>query len=123
MTYLWLILAGVLAGITSGIFGIGGGIILVPIFVTFFGMTQAMASGTSLVALLMPVGALGVWEYYRSGRIGPTHIVSGLIVGLGLIIGAYIGARISMPLSEVTLKRSFALFLVLVAAKFWFSAG
>ncbi|MEN9834333.1 MAG: hypothetical protein RL011_526 [Pseudomonadota bacterium] len=82
-----------------------------------------MASGTSLVALLMPVGALGVREYYRSGRIGPTHIVSGLIVGLGLIIGAYIGARISMPLSEVTLKRSFALFLVLVAAKFWMAAS
>jgi uncharacterized membrane protein YfcA len=122
LPYVWLILTGISAGILSGLFGIGGGIILVPILVTFFGMSQSMASGTSLVALLLPVGALGVWEYYRSGRMGQTQIEMGLIVGIGLVLGAYLGARLAGYLPELALKKGFAIFLAAVAIRMWMTA-
>ena len=63
-----LIGIGVLAGISAGIFGVGGGIILVPMMVLVLGYAQHMANGTSLVALLLPVGILGVMEYYQRGK-------------------------------------------------------
>lgn len=122
LPFIWLILTGISAGILSGLFGIGGGIILVPILVTFFGMSQSMASGTSLVALLLPVGALGVWEYYRSGRMGQTQIEMGLIVGIGLVLGAYLGARLAGYLPELALKKGFAIFLAAVAIRMWMTA-
>ena len=113
-------MAGIATGILSGIFGIGGGIILVPILVTFFAMPQATASGMSLVAMLLPVGALGVWEYYRAGKIGPQHIGFGLLIACGIALGTFIGARFAQGMSATLLRRSFALFLLGVAAKFWF---
>lgn len=117
-----LIITGLATGVMSGIFGIGGGVILVPILVMLFGMSQQAASGTSLVALLLPVGALGVWEYYREGKIGGEQIGAGLIIALGILVGTFAGARLAAPLPEIYLKRAFALFLGALAVKFWFSA-
>ena len=76
----------------------------------------AMATGTSLGALLLPVGALGAWQYWQRDSI---NIKASLLIGLGLFFGAYAGARLGLSLDPVILKRAFAIFLVLVAVRLW----
>ena len=112
---------GICTGILSGIFGIGGGVVLVPLLILFLGYEQHVASGTSLVALLLPVGLLGAIEYYRAGKLTPENVKFGFIIALGLFVGTFFGARIAVHLPADTLRRSFAVFLVLVAAKLWLS--
>ena len=114
------LLAGLVAGVLSGMFGIGGGIILVPVLVYFIGLDQHAASGTSLVALLLPVGILGVLQYYRAGKINMDHIRMGLIVAVGLFFGVYCGSRFSVHLPADTLRKGFSIVLVLAALKMWF---
>ena len=115
-----LILAGVVAGVFSGFFGIGGGIVLVPFLIAVTGLTQHAANGTSLVALLFPVGILGVWEYYRSGKIGPENIRAGLWIALGIVLGAFLGSKLAVRIPENLLRKAFAILLVLVALRLWF---
>jgi len=109
---------GFVSGILSGLFGIGGGVVIVPALILLARMTPITATGTSLAALLLPVGALGAWEYYRKGHL---NIPAALFVALGLFLGAWIGARLAQNLSPIQLKRTFAVFLVLVAGRMWFS--
>ncbi len=90
---------GILAGISAGIFGIGGGIILVPVLVFALGYPQHMANGTSLVALLAQSEFFGVLEYYRAGKIGPENIKAGLIIALGMLLGTLFGSRIAISLT------------------------
>jgi uncharacterized membrane protein YfcA len=120
MQYLILLITGIAAGILSGMFGVGGGVIIVPALVFFFGMSQQTASATSLMALLLPVGLLGVYEYYQAGKITTEHIWFGLVVALGLFAGAFFGARIAIELSSDLLRRLFAVFLVVVAIRLWY---
>jgi uncharacterized protein len=115
-----LLLVGLAAGLLSGMFGVGGGIIIVPAMVILFGLTQQSAIATSLVALLLPVGLLGVMEYYRSGKISGENIWIGLIIAAGLFVGAYFGAKIAMHLSGDTLRKAFAVFMGIVALHLWF---
>jgi uncharacterized membrane protein YfcA len=109
---------GLLAGVLSGIFGIGGGVVIVPALILLAGFAPIMATGTSLAALLLPVGALGAWEYYKKGHL---NFTAALWIALGLAIGVWFGAKLAQHLSPVQLRRSFAIFLVLVAGKIWFS--
>jgi uncharacterized membrane protein YfcA len=120
MQYLILFITGIAAGLLSGMFGVGGGVIIVPALVFFFGMSQQTASATSLMALLLPVGLLGVYEYYQAGKITTEHIWFGLIVALGLFAGAFFGAKLAIELSSDLLRRMFAVFLVLVAIRLWY---
>lgn len=117
-----MIALGIAAGVLSGIFGIGGGIIIVPTLAYFFGVPQQTASGMSLVALLLPVGAFGVREYYRSGKLSVDQIGYGLLIAVGILLGTYLGARLAMPVSDMLLKKGFAILLFFVAIRFWFSA-
>lgn len=110
---------GLAAGVLSGLFGIGGGIVIVPALLFFARMSPATATGTSLGALLLPVGALGAYEYYRTGNL---DVRSSLLLAVGLFFGAYLGARLNHVLSPVQAKRAFAVFLVLVAARLWMTA-
>ena len=119
MTVPWLVVLGVAAGICSGVFGIGGGVVIVPALVLGMGYSQHAANGTSLVALLLPVGMFGAWAYYRAGKIGPDQIKAGLLVAIGMFLGAYLGAKLAVALPQQTLRRIFALFLVAVAARLW----
>jgi uncharacterized protein len=105
---------GLAAGILGGFFGVGGGVLIVPALVLLLGMGQHTAVGTSLGALLPPVGILGAWEYYKHGEINITY---SLMLGLGLIIGAYFGARIAVGLSGLALRRAFAIFLIIVSVR------
>jgi uncharacterized membrane protein YfcA len=118
---IYMIMCGVAAGILAGLFGIGGGLVIIPILVFGFGYSQQAASGTSLVALLLPVGFFGVYEYYKAGKISSEHIKLGLIIAVGMFLGTYVGARIAVGLSPTVLRRSFAVFMVLVSIKLWLS--
>ncbi len=117
-----MILLGVVAGTMSGIFGIGGGIVLVPMLLFIFGFRYHEATGTSLVALLLPVGILGAWQYYRSGKITEADIFAGLMIALGMFVGTYIGARIAMPIPEAYLRKGFAIVLLVAAVRTWMSS-
>lgn len=119
MQFIYLIIIGTAAGMLSGMFGVGGGVIIVPALVLLFGMDQQNASATSLVALLLPVGLLGVFEYYRLGKLSVEHIWFGLTIALGLFIGALFGAKIALAMSSEMLRRVFAVFLVIVAIRLW----
>ena len=112
------ILIGVGAGVLSGLFGIGGGVVIVPALLYVARMSQITATGTSLGALLLPVGALGAWEYYRTGDL---DVRAALMIAVGLFFGAFFGAKLAHMLTEVQLKRAFAVFLVLVAVRIWTS--
>jgi hypothetical protein len=121
MQYLYLALIGVTAGILAGLFGIGGGVLIVPALVLLLGMPQHTATGTSLVALLLPVGILGVWSYYRAGNITSEHITFGLIVAIGLFAGTYLGSQIALEISNETLRKVFAGFLMSVSLYMFFA--
>ena len=108
---------GFVAGILSGVFGIGGGVIIVPALL-LAGLAPITATGTSLAALVLPVGALGVWEYYKKGHL---NVSAALFIALGILFGAWLGARLAQYLSPVQVKRAFAVFLVLTAGRIWFS--
>jgi uncharacterized membrane protein YfcA len=112
------LLIGLGAGVLSGLFGIGGGVVIVPALMLIARMPPVVATGTSLGALLLPVGALGAWAYYQQGNL---DVRAALLIALGLFLGAWFGAQIAQHLSPAMLKRIFAVFLVLVAAKVWFS--
>lgn len=109
---------GIAAGVLSGLFGIGGGVVIVPALILIAGMSAHGATGTSLGALLLPVGALGAWQYYKAGAL---DIRASLLIALGLTAGAWAGALLSQHLSELALKRAFSLFLLVVAARIWFT--
>lgn len=111
------ILIGLSAGILSGSFGVGGGIILVPAFVFFLGMTQHQAQGTSLAVLLPPVFILAVWRYYQQGNV---NIPVAIWVAVAFVFGALAGASFVQGVSDENLRRFFGLLLVLVGLKMVF---
>jgi uncharacterized membrane protein YfcA len=117
MTMLYIII-GVGAGVLSGLFGVGGGIVIVPALLYVARMSQITATGTSLGALLLPVGALAAWEYYRAGHL---DVRAALLIAIGLLFGAFFGAKLAHVLTAVQLKRAFAVFLVLAAVRIWTS--
>ena len=110
---------GLAAGVLAGLFGIGGGILIVPALAQFAKMPFKEATGTSLGSLLLPVGLLGAITYYRSGNLDPR---ASLFVALGITIGALGGAKLAEVISSSTLQRAFAIFLVLVAVRLWLKA-
>jgi uncharacterized membrane protein YfcA len=105
---LLLLLIGLLAGILSGLVGVGGGIIIVPALMFFVGFTQKEAQGTSLGLLLLPIGILAVFNYYNKGLID-VKVVG--MMALGFVIGGFLGSKIALVLPEATLKKIFAIVL------------
>lgn len=116
------LIIGLVAGVSSGLFGIGGGVIIVPLLLYLFNFTQQTATATSLVALLLPVGILGVWNYYRSGAIQIDNIKLGFIIASGMFVGTLFGSKVATGLQSFTLTRMFSVFLVIVAIRLWFTA-
>jgi uncharacterized membrane protein YfcA len=103
---------GLVAGVMSGLFGVGGGILFVPALVAL-GLGQLEAQGTSLLAIL-PTVAAGTLSQYRYGHL---RVRAGVVVGLASIIGVELGAGIVTELPETALRRLFALLLFAVAAQ------
>jgi uncharacterized membrane protein YfcA len=111
---------GLAAGILSGLFGIGGGILIIPSLIFLANFHAKLAVGTSLGAMLLPVGLLGAYAYYQQGNL---NIRAAMLIGLGLFLGAYLGAKLAQSLSGATLQRMFAVFIVIMAVRLWVQAG
>jgi uncharacterized membrane protein YfcA len=116
-TIILLILVGIAAGMLSGMVGVGGGIIIVPALVLLLGFTQKSAQGTSLGMLMLPVGILGVLQYYKQGHVDIKVV---LIIGLGFILGSLFGSKIALGMSDDKVKKVFAVVLILIALKMIF---
>jgi len=114
MTWALVALLGLVAGVVSGLFGVGGAIVIIPGLVLIAKLPQHTAHGTSLAALLLPVGLLGALEYYKRGQV---NVAYAAVVAVGLLIGAYFGARFAGTMSDVMLRKAFGVFLLLVSVK------
>ncbi len=116
MTWMML-LVGLLVGMVSGVVGIGGGILFVPALVWLAGMDQHRAQGTSLGALLLPVGLFAFMEYYRKGN---ADLRLALLLAVGFLVGGYFGAVGAQHIPELWLRRIFALTLIAIGGRMWF---
>ncbi|OGC86756.1 MAG: permease [candidate division Zixibacteria bacterium RBG_16_48_11] len=112
-TLLFLLL-GLVAGILSGLIGIGGGIIIVPALVFIFGLTQHQAQGTTLALMVPPIGILAAWTYYQKGFV---DLRIAALVCAGFVIGGLLGAKLATNLSNVILEKIFGVALLLIALK------
>lgn len=112
-----LLLIGLAAGLMSGVLGIGGGIIIIPLLVALLGFSQQSAQGTSLGLLLLPVGILAVMNYYKAGLV---DIKSVLIMSITFVIGSYLSSKMAIDLPEALLKKIFGVFLLFYAMKLFF---
>lgn len=113
------VLIGLAAGVLSGLFGIGGGILIVPALMWLGDFPVKVATATSLAALLLPVGALGAWEYYKQGML---RAPAAMLVAAGLFVGAWFGAKLAVHMEPRLLQRGFAVFIVIAAIRLWVKA-
>jgi uncharacterized membrane protein YfcA len=117
MTYALVAVLGVVAGVISGLFGVGGAIVVVPGLVWMAKLPQHTANGTSLGALLLPVGLLGFLQYYKRGQVNLPYAA---IIAVGLFLGAFLGAKYAGSVTDVSLRRGFGVVLLLMAGKMLF---
>lgn len=110
---------GLLAGVLSGLVGLGGGFVIVPALVLLFGFTQHRAQGTSLALLLPPTGLLAAWAYYDRGFV---DVKAAAIICLGVFAGSYFGAKIATSIPSATLEKVFGVILLLISLKMIFSS-
>ena len=111
------VIIGIVAGVFSGIFGIGGGTILIPALVFFFSLTQHQAQGTTLAIMVLPIGLMAAYRYYVSGNV---KLAMALWICLGFFIGGYVGATIAHLVDDNVLKKAFGVFLLIVSLKMIF---
>ena len=116
-TIVLLVVVGLLAGILSGLVGLGGGVIIVPVLVFLLGFSQHQATGTSLGILLLPAGIFAVINYYQKGMIDVRVV---LLIFVGFLAGGWLGSKISLSVNETVLKKIFAVVLLLIAGKVLF---
>jgi uncharacterized protein len=113
-----LLIVGLVAGALSGMVGIGGGIIIVPVLVYFLGFSQHQAQGTTLFMFLLPIGILGVFNYYKENYV---DYKTALIIASTFVIGSYFGSKWAIALDQKTVKQVFGVIIVLLGIKmiFW----
>jgi uncharacterized protein len=116
-TMLIIILVGIAAGVLGGLVGVGGGIIIVPALVYFIGFSQKTAQGTSLGLIMLPVGILGVLQYYKQGHVD-FRVVG--ILAIGFLLGSYFGSKVALSLPQETIKKIFAVLMIIIAIKMLF---
>lgn len=119
---IYAIAIGLVAGVSSGLFGIGGGVIIVPLLLYLFNFQQQTATATSLVALVLPVGILGIINYYRAGFIQMDNVRLGLVIASAMFLGTFLGSKVAAQMHSFTLTRMFSVFLVIVAIRLWITA-
>ena len=117
LSILLLLLLGLCAGYIGGLAGVGGGIILVPSLVFILGFSQHLAQGTSLAIMFPPIGILAAWQYYEEGQV---DIRVALVVIAGYLIGNYLGGKLATNVSDDTLRKIFAVFMLIVSIKMLF---
>ncbi|MDD1620030.1 MAG: sulfite exporter TauE/SafE family protein [Methylococcaceae bacterium] len=104
-----LLMIGFVSGVAAGLFGVGGGILIVPGLIYLAGYSQHAATGTSLAILLPPVGLAAVIEYYRHGNV---DLKAALIVAVALFFGGWCGAVIANHVAGPYLRLAFGIFVV-----------
>lgn len=117
MTLFLYVLIGLIAGMFGGMLGLGGGAIMVPVFVMLFGLTQHQAQGTALAVMLPPIFILAVLRYYWAGHV---KVQMAIFVAIGFVIGALLGANFAQNIPDTPLKRTFGIFLILIGIKMVF---
>ncbi|XWK90634.1 MAG: TSUP family transporter [Phormidium sp.] len=114
-----LLLIGLAAGVAGGMFGIGGGAIMVPAMVLLMGMDQKFATGTSIAAQILPIGILGAIVYHREGNLNIKHA---LLIAAGLVVGNLFGAIFANQpfISSALMKKLYGIFLLLIGFRYLF---
>ena len=113
-----LIGLGIIAGMTSGLIGIGGGIIIVPVLVLFFSFSQQLAQGTTLALMVPPLGAFAAWTYYRQGYV---DLKTAALICLGFLAGSVLGAGLALRLPGEILTRTFGAILIAIGMRMFFA--
>ena len=111
ISFFGILAVGIFTGAVSGMFGIGGGVFVIPAMVYLFGFSQKMATGTSLGMLLPPIGILAFLEFYKAGHV---NAAAALFLVVGFVIGSYLSASYTVSLPELFLKRAFGGLLVVM---------
>ena len=119
-TLLILLTIGLSAGALGGIFGIGGGLIMIPGLVLLLGIDQHTAIGTSLAVMLPPIGIAATYNYYKSGSVNLAYAV---VIALAFIVGSFLSSKLALTLPEMTMRRIFAVFLVIMGVRMFFGKG
>ncbi len=117
-TFFILIFIGITAGILSGMIGLGGGVVMIPMMVMMLAMDQKMAQGTSIAIMLPPIGILAVYNYYKQGYV---NIKYAAVIAGAFIIGGFFGSKLAIALPSDIVKKIFAVLLVAVAVKMFVS--
>jgi len=114
-----LLTIGLVAGVAGGMFGIGGGAIMVPAMVLLMGLDQKLSTGTSIAAQILPIGLLGAAVYHKSGNL---KIDWALVVAAGLLVGNLVGALIANQpfISAEAMKKAYGVFLMVIGARYLF---
>jgi uncharacterized membrane protein YfcA len=118
MTWQFLFI-GVVAGIAGGMFGIGGGAIMVPMLTLWIGLQQKMATGTSLAAQVLPVALLGAIVFYKEGNL---NMKAAGLMAAGLVLGNLIGALfINQPfITDAAMKKMYGIFMIVLGVRYFF---
>ena len=113
-----LIVIGLLSGSLSGLVGVGGGIIMIPLLISFFGFTQLNAQGTAIAAMLPPIGILAAINYYQEGYVRWEY---SLVIAIAFVVGGYFGSKLSISISQHLVRQIFAIILFIVALNYFYS--
>jgi len=114
MNIITIVIIGFAGGIASGLLGIGGAVIMIPALIFFAGYDQLTAQGTTLLAMIPPIGILAALEYYKAGH---AEIKTAAIIAACFIIGAYLGSKIALNLNPQLLKKIFGFLLLYISIK------
>ena len=117
-TCIILIVIGLLAGALSGLVGVGGGILMIPLLIMFLGFTQHEAQGTALFAMLPPIGILAAMNYYKAGFVKWEYAA---VMALTFVVGGYFGSKLSISLPDQTVRKVFGVIMLIGAIKLIFS--
>ncbi|HRG58141.1 MAG TPA: sulfite exporter TauE/SafE family protein [Bacteroidia bacterium] len=112
-----LLFIGICAGFLSGMVGIGGGIVIVPMLVYFLGFEQHTAQGTTLFMFLFPIGILGVMNYYNKGNV---DMKTAAVICTTFILGSYFGSKIALSIDKSTITKVFGVIFLLISLKMIF---
>jgi uncharacterized membrane protein YfcA len=117
-TVIILILIGLVAGVFSGLIGIGGALIIIPALIFILHMDQYSAQGTSLAIMLPPIGLLAAYNYYKAGAL---NLQYALIIAAAFFVGGYLGSKIALSIPLEVLRKIFAIVLIVIAIKILWS--
>ncbi len=118
MDIIGFLLLGTLAGMLSGLIGIGGGVLITPSLIFLFNFSQHQAQGTTLALLVPPIGLLAAWTYYQQGYV---DLKAAILICLGFFLGGLLGAKFAVGLSEQILKKIFGTTLIILGVKIFVS--